>query len=201
MSGRAAAWRFQLRRRGAYREGYRAMRRLQKYVAAAFGLWLWASAATPAMAAADPLFQKWLAELWPQAQAMGVSRRTFDAATAGVEPDMTLPDLEIPGRPGVATPRPGRVRADAGRLHQRGVHRAAGRAGQEALRSTPARSRRSNNDSACPATCCWRSGAARLRSVATSCPKTQSRCWRRRAITAAARRCLRRNCLCPQDAR
>lgn len=62
------------------------------------------SAALPARAAADPAFQKWLAELWPQAQAMGVSRRTFEAATRGVEPDLTLPDLELPGRPG-APPR------------------------------------------------------------------------------------------------
>ena len=80
------------------------MRRLQKYVAASFGLWLWASAATPAMAAADPLFQKWLADLWPQAQSIGVSRRTFDAAIRGVEPDLTLPDLDLPGREG-APPR------------------------------------------------------------------------------------------------
>ena len=59
---------------------------------------------TPAMAAADAAFQKWLAELWPQAQSMGVSRRTFDAATRGVEPDLTLPDLDLPGREG-APPR------------------------------------------------------------------------------------------------
>jgi lytic murein transglycosylase len=74
---------------------------LRRYAAACFGFWLWASAATPAAAAADPLFQKWLAELWPQAQSMGVSRRTFDAAIRGVEPDLTLPDLDLPGREGV----------------------------------------------------------------------------------------------------
>lgn len=50
--------------------------------------------------AADPAFQRWLDSLWPQAQAMGVSRQTFDAATRNVEPDLTLPDLDIPGRPG-----------------------------------------------------------------------------------------------------
>jgi lytic murein transglycosylase len=54
--------------------------------------------AAPA-AAADPAFQRWLEALWPQAQAMGVSRRTFEAALRGVEPDLSLPDLEIPGRP------------------------------------------------------------------------------------------------------
>jgi lytic murein transglycosylase len=80
------------------------MRRLQKYVAASFALWLWAFAATPATAAADPLFQKWLADLWPDAQSIGVSRRTFDAAIRGVEPDLTLPDLDLPGREG-APPR------------------------------------------------------------------------------------------------
>jgi len=30
---------------------------------------------------------------------MGISRATFDAATRGLEPDMSLPDLIIPGRP------------------------------------------------------------------------------------------------------
>src|SRR5437764_3738449 len=50
--------------------------------------------------AADPLFQRWLQGLWPQAQALGVSRRTFDAATQAVEPDLTLPDLDLPGREG-----------------------------------------------------------------------------------------------------
>src|SRR3977135_979392 len=54
--------------------------------------------------AADPLFQRWLQGLWPQAQALGVSRRTFEAATQGVEPDLTLPDLDLPGREG-APPR------------------------------------------------------------------------------------------------
>jgi lytic murein transglycosylase len=61
------------------------------------------ASATPA-GAADPLFQRWLQGLWPQAQALGVSRRTFDAATQGVEPDLTLPDLDLPGREG-APPR------------------------------------------------------------------------------------------------
>jgi lytic murein transglycosylase len=50
-------------------------------------------------AAADAAFQTWLQSLWPQAQALGVSRATFDAATRGLEPDLTLPDLVLPGRP------------------------------------------------------------------------------------------------------
>jgi len=53
----------------------------------------------PAVAAADPAFTAWLRSLWPQAQALGVSRATFDAATRGLEPDLSLPDLVLPGRP------------------------------------------------------------------------------------------------------
>ena len=49
--------------------------------------------------AADPAFQQWLAGLWPEALQMGISRATFDAATRGLEPDLSLPDLIIPGRP------------------------------------------------------------------------------------------------------
>jgi len=48
---------------------------------------------------ADDAFMAWLQSLWPQAQALGVSRATFDAATRGLEPDLTLPDLVLPGRP------------------------------------------------------------------------------------------------------
>jgi lytic murein transglycosylase len=53
----------------------------------------------PASAHADPAFQTWLQSLWPQAQALGVTRATFDMATHGLEPDFTLPDLVLPGRP------------------------------------------------------------------------------------------------------
>jgi lytic murein transglycosylase len=47
----------------------------------------------------DAAFQAWLQSLWPQAQALGVSRATFDMATRGLEPDLSLPDLVLPGRP------------------------------------------------------------------------------------------------------
>src|SRR5262249_39635464 len=49
--------------------------------------------------AADTAFQQWLAQQWPAAQQLGVSRATFDAATRGLEPDLTLPDLAIPEKP------------------------------------------------------------------------------------------------------
>ncbi|MGH6676044.1 MAG: lytic murein transglycosylase, partial [Xanthobacteraceae bacterium] len=50
-------------------------------------------------ALADPAFQAFLQSLWPQAKALGVSRATFDQATRGLEPDLSLPDLVLPGRP------------------------------------------------------------------------------------------------------
>jgi lytic murein transglycosylase len=59
--------------------------------------------ASPA-AAADPAFTQWLSALWPAAQQMGISRATFELATRGLDPDLTLPDLDLPGRPGGAGP-------------------------------------------------------------------------------------------------
>jgi lytic murein transglycosylase len=85
---------------GTLKEKAGKMGRVGKYAAILVGAWLAAAAATPAQAA-DPAFQKWLEDLWPQAQALGISRRTFDAATHGLEPDLTLPDLDLPGREGV----------------------------------------------------------------------------------------------------
>jgi lytic murein transglycosylase len=54
-------------------------------------------AAWPAHAA-DPAFQQWLLTLWPEAQSLGITRATFDTATRDLEPDLSLPDLVIPGR-------------------------------------------------------------------------------------------------------
>jgi lytic murein transglycosylase len=51
--------------------------------------------------AADPAFRKWIETLWPEAEAAGVSRTTFDSALRAVEPDLSLPDLVLPGRPAV----------------------------------------------------------------------------------------------------
>ncbi len=63
--------------------------------------------------AADLAFQKWLQDLWPQAQSMGISRATFEMATRGLEPDLSLPDLEIPGRPGKAPEQAEFIRSPA----------------------------------------------------------------------------------------
>ncbi len=57
-----------------------------------------AVAPLPARAAPDPAFSKWLEGLWPDVQRMGVSRKTFTSATHRLEPDLSLPDLDIPGR-------------------------------------------------------------------------------------------------------
>ncbi len=43
-------------------------------------------------------FAKWLQGTWPDAQKAGVSRSTFDTATRGLTPDLSLPDLALPGR-------------------------------------------------------------------------------------------------------
>ena len=62
-------------------------------------------AATPfAHAAPDPAFTQFIASLWPEAQAQGVSRATFDTETRGLEPDYKLPDLILPGRPATGAP-------------------------------------------------------------------------------------------------
>jgi lytic murein transglycosylase len=53
---------------------------------------------SPSRAVADAAFQSFLQSLWPQAQSLGVSRATFDLATRGLEPDLSLPDLVVPGQ-------------------------------------------------------------------------------------------------------
>jgi membrane-bound lytic murein transglycosylase B len=57
-----------------------------------------------AVAAPDAGFTAFIASLWPEAQAEGVSRATFDAETRGLEPDYKLPDLILPGRPATGAP-------------------------------------------------------------------------------------------------
>ncbi len=54
--------------------------------------------------AADTAFTQFIASLWPEAQAAGVSRAAFDRETAGLEPDYKLPDLILPGRPATGNP-------------------------------------------------------------------------------------------------
>src|ERR1700686_1335431 len=65
---------------------------------------LWLVWLLPSPAAADAAFTQWLAALWPQAQQVGVSRATFELATRALEPDLSLPDLDLPGKQGAPTP-------------------------------------------------------------------------------------------------
>ncbi len=51
-----------------------------------------------AHAAADARFTAFLQSLAPEAQKLGISRATFDRETQSLEPDLSLPDLIIPGR-------------------------------------------------------------------------------------------------------
>ena len=53
----------------------------------------------PASAARiDDQFQAWLQnDLWPQAKAEGISKKTFDAAFSGIKPNLKLPGLVMPG--------------------------------------------------------------------------------------------------------
>jgi lytic murein transglycosylase len=60
--------------------------------------------ACPAHAAPDAAFTRFIASLWPEAQAAGLSRASFDSLTAGLEPDYKLPDLLLPGRPATGAP-------------------------------------------------------------------------------------------------
>jgi len=76
---------------------------------------------------ADAAFQDFLQSLWPQAQEIGVSRATFDMATRGLEPDLSLPELFIPGRPQGPTPgQPEFVQTPADYLKESSIERLAG---------------------------------------------------------------------------
>ncbi|WP_376707747.1 lytic murein transglycosylase [Bradyrhizobium semiaridum] len=71
--------------------------------ALAFGLLLALPFVSPARAA-DAAFTQFIDSLWPEAQAAGVSRATFDRETRRLEPDYKLPDLILPGRPKTGAP-------------------------------------------------------------------------------------------------
>ena len=55
-------------------------------------------------AAQQPSFRAWLETVWPDAERAGVTRKIFDRAFAGVEPDLSLPDLVLPGKEKSPTP-------------------------------------------------------------------------------------------------
>jgi lytic murein transglycosylase len=80
----------------------------------------------PPALAADPGFTQFIASLWPEAQAAGVTRATFDAETRGLEPDYKLPDLILPGRPATGAPSQAEfVQVPAEYLKEAGIARLA----------------------------------------------------------------------------
>jgi lytic murein transglycosylase len=74
---------------------------------------------------ADAAFQAFLQSLWPQAQSLGISRATFDAATRGLEPDLSLPDLVVPGRPQKPQAQPEFVQTPADYLKEGAIEHLA----------------------------------------------------------------------------
>jgi lytic murein transglycosylase len=78
-------------------------------------MWLLLSAVS---ARADAAFDRWLQSVWPDAEALGVSRATFDAAVRGLEPDYSLPDLAIPGKPEKQSQQPEFVQTPAQYLRE-----------------------------------------------------------------------------------
>src|ERR1700731_5441364 len=98
---------------------------------AIFAAALWLALAWVMPVRADDAFGQFLESVWPEAQKMGVSRAPFEAATRGVEPDLTLPDLAIPGRP--ERPPPGQpefVQTPADYLKESSFERLAARGRQ-----------------------------------------------------------------------
>jgi lytic murein transglycosylase len=96
----------------------------QGFVAAAV---VWMTPLANHAFAADAAFQNFLQAQWPEAQKLGVSRETFEAATRGLEPDLTLPDLVIPGRPERPPPaQPEFVQTPADYLKESTIARLAG---------------------------------------------------------------------------
>jgi lytic murein transglycosylase len=90
-----------------------------------------AVAVWPTQAAkADVAFDRWLQSVWPDAQALGVSRATFDAALRGLEPDYSLTDLAIPGRPEKQPQQPEFVQTPSQYLREASFDRLATRGRQ-----------------------------------------------------------------------
>jgi lytic murein transglycosylase len=60
--------------------------------------------ASPSSFAADAGFARFIASLWPEAEAAGVPRAVFERETRDLAPDYKLPDLLLPGRPSTGAP-------------------------------------------------------------------------------------------------
>jgi len=94
-----------------------------------------------AAASSDAAFDRFIQSLWPSASQLGVSRATFDTATRDLEPDLSLPDLVIPGRVDRQPAQPEFVQTPAEYLRESAFDRnaAQGRKLAEQHRATLAR--------------------------------------------------------------
>lgn len=79
----------------------------------------------PPAQAQSGAFGAFLQSLWPQAQTLGISRKVFDETTRGLEPDLSLPDLVIPGRVDAPPPQPEFVQTPADYLKESALARLA----------------------------------------------------------------------------
>ena len=76
----------------------------QRLIAAVLILAAMTPGAVRPVHAADAAFTQFIASLWPEAQAAGVSRATFDAETKGSSPTTNCPISLLPGRPATGAP-------------------------------------------------------------------------------------------------
>lgn len=74
-------------------------RALSRLALCAFAALSTAAPSAGSLAAADPAFVAFLAALRPDALTRGISGAVFDRETAGIEPDLALPDLVRPDQP------------------------------------------------------------------------------------------------------
>jgi membrane-bound lytic murein transglycosylase B len=143
-------------------------------------------------AAADAGFTQFIVSLWPEAQAAGVPRATFDAETSGLEPDYKLPDLILPGRPATGAPSQAEfVQVPADYVKEASIAALAAE-GQRLMAQYRAALTAIEARFGVPATIVlailgWRSGAVKPITAATRCPMTGCAYWRRRPMSAAAR--------------
>ena len=90
---------------GARRHAMRPVGALAVAALVACGLTAVVTSGSRPACAAEQTFPQFLESLWPDAKAAGVSRAVFDQAIAGLQPDMSLPDLAPGGTPKKADSR------------------------------------------------------------------------------------------------
>ncbi|GFO80393.1 MAG: hypothetical protein A49_00200 [Methyloceanibacter sp.] len=169
--------------------------------------------AGPGQGAADPVsdyrraveasFAQWLQGLWPEAEAAGISRATFDEQLKGLALDWSLPQLEPPdpaypggpALPAAMKPKP-QPQAEFGvpehYFKARSLN-ALANGGRAQYRKSRRRSRPSRNNTAFRPRSSSPYGAARPRSAKPRFPTMPSRRSRRRPSWGGARTSSGRN--------